>query len=314
MDIQYLMALQSFREMTHGLFNSFFLFMTQFGEDRLAFVVAMIFYYAIEKKLGRFLLIGASAADFVNGVIKLTACVYRPWIREPLLDPPAGGKTTATGYSFPSGHSTMATSIYGSSAAYYHKRTGICISFLVILAIVLFSRNYLGVHTPQDVIVGFSLTALLLFLLYKVVEWAEKGKNRDLILLGITVVLIIAAICYFINKSYPHDYNAEGKLIVDPAVMVLNSYCGCGMFLGAVLGWVIERRFINFTTDVSTDKKLLRCLSGIIIYYVVLFVLFNVFIAVLGPAAGKFAGGFAVVFYMTAVHPFVFTLVEKKRA
>lgn len=65
---------------------------------------------------------------------------------------------------------------------------------------------------------------------------------------------------------------------------------------------------------VRLTKKMLRCLSEIIIYYEVLFVLFNVFIAALSHADGKFAGGFYVVFYMTAVHPFFFTLVEKKRA
>lgn len=314
MDIQYLMVLQSFREMTHGFFNSFFLFMTQFGEDEFAFVIALIFYYAVEKKLGRFLFIGASTADFVNGVIKLTACVYRPWIREPLINPPAGGKTTATGYSFPSGHSTMATSIYGSAAVHYRKQIGLCISFLVILVIVLFSRNYLGVHTPQDVVVGFSLTAILLLLLSKVVDWGEKGNNRDLILLGVTVGLIIAAIMYYTHKSYPLDYNADGKLVVDPAVMVLNSYNGCGMFLGAVLGWVVERRFINFTTDVSTEKKLLRCVSGIIVCYGILYILSDLFIALFGAAAGKFVGGFTIIFYLVAIHPFIFTLIEKKRS
>src|SRR5574344_2167469 len=44
----------------------------------------------------------------------------------------------------------------------------------------------------------------------------QFGEER----LGIAVTLIIAAICYFINKPYPHDYNADGKLTADPAVMV----------------------------------------------------------------------------------------------
>lgn len=43
MDIQYLLLLQQFREITQGILNSLFLFITTFGEDTLLFAGARLF-------------------------------------------------------------------------------------------------------------------------------------------------------------------------------------------------------------------------------------------------------------------------------
>ncbi|MBO5535524.1 MAG: phosphatase PAP2 family protein [Clostridia bacterium] len=68
------------------------------------------------------------------------------------------------GYSYPSGHSVTAATLYGSMAVCARKMMR-WISVLCVILILLtgFSRNYLGVHTPQDVLVGLTEGALMLW-------------------------------------------------------------------------------------------------------------------------------------------------------
>lgn len=312
MDIQYLLALQSFRDSTGGLFNSFFLFITQFGEILIPVTIAMIFYYAVDKKLGSRMLLGDAFAIFVNGVIKLTACVYRPWVRDARIVPPGDSKAHATGYSFPSGHAMMATGVYGTAAVHYRKQKGLCAAFLVLLVLVFFSRNYLGVHTPQDVLVGFAVAALAVYLLNLALDWAEKDEKRDLIVLGSAVLLATLAAIFFTEKSYPMELGSDGKLLVDPAAMVPDAFYAAGLLCAVIGGWVIERRFIQFSMDVSVERKILRCLSGALVFYALNNILFPFLIRIIGARAGCFFGAFIGWFYVVAVHPAIFKKCEAR--
>lgn len=92
---------------------------------------------------------GMSLAYLVNGFLKLTCCVYRPWIRDARVVPYGDSKVAATGYSFPSGHSTAATARYGSIGVWFRKRNKAIMEVMFAsIFITMFSRNYLGVHTP----------------------------------------------------------------------------------------------------------------------------------------------------------------------
>ena len=48
----------------------------------------------------------------------------------------------------------------------------------VLVFLTMFSRNYLGVHTPQDVLVGFISTAVMMYLTGWLELWSEKKKKR----------------------------------------------------------------------------------------------------------------------------------------
>ncbi len=84
---------------------------------------------------------GWSGNRVVNGLLKVTVCAYRPWIRDARIIPYGDSKTTATGYSFPSGHSMNGASLYGGGAIRKELPRVLRIVLGVILCLIAFSRK-----------------------------------------------------------------------------------------------------------------------------------------------------------------------------
>lgn len=106
-----------------------------------------------------------SVVQIFNQFLKNTFCVYRPWIRDSRIEPVSGAKSGATGYSFPSGHTASSTGVYGSLGIFCRKNYKLISIFsFILIFLIMFSRNWLGVHTPQDVIVAFLCGFVLIVL------------------------------------------------------------------------------------------------------------------------------------------------------
>jgi undecaprenyl-diphosphatase len=98
----------------------------------------------------------------------------------------------ASFYSFPSGHATVAVGFYGMLTVVLAYRLGglarwaVAISGVLIVLLIGFSRLYLGVHYPTDVLAGY-LSALLwlvcvggvyaLWLSVRGLRAAESGRD-----------------------------------------------------------------------------------------------------------------------------------------
>ena len=180
----------------------------------------------------------------------MTACVYRPWIRDARIVPYGDSMTTATGYSFPSGHSMNAASLYGGGAIRRELPRVLRAALGILLALIAFSRIYLGVHTPQDILVGVAAGLLVMWLTARLVHWIDAHPKKDLLvmLVGIAIAALVAVFAAL--KSYPEDYDAAGKLLVDGRKMANDTYKGVGWCIGFLTGWVLERRRIGFSTDI----------------------------------------------------------------
>ena len=179
MDIDYLLFLQNLRNTTEGLFDKFFTYVTGYGEMVCLLPLFAMIYWCINKRTGEFMFLCLAFSRIVNGLIKIIACVYRPWIRDSRVLPISGAMKTATGYSFPSGHTTNATATFGSYSVMQKNESRYLKVLLWCLAILVgFSRNYVGVHTPQDVIVGFVSTVLVIFGTMKLFDIIEKKKKQ----------------------------------------------------------------------------------------------------------------------------------------
>ena len=258
MDIQYLLWLQELRNATGGVFDEFFNALSKIAVDLMPFLPFVIFW-VVDRKWGYRFILTLGIADLLNGIIKLTVCAYRPWIRSDLIEPAGDSKVAATGYSFPSGHTTEATSVYGTTVAWQHKKKRwLAVLCGVLIALTGFSRNFLGVHTPQDVLVGFSVTLILIV----IVGYGQRktdGDDRKLDILSIIGALaVIATLIYITVKPYPMDY-VDGVLLVDPAKMMNDTFKACGAFIGFLAGSYIERHHIRY--DIPAGAKNLPILG-----------------------------------------------------
>lgn len=266
MDIQILLLLEEFRNATGGFLNSFLTFITNIAVDFYIAIPAMIIFWVIDKKKGARVLLTWGTSLCMNALLKSIFCVYRPWIRSDKLNPLPEAMAGATGYSFPSGHSSSAGGFYSGLFAAYRKYKGICIFAVVMITLTMFSRIYVGVHTPQDVLVGALIAVVAAFIIDKVLDYIEANPNRDWIVVLIATVGVIALLAFIYFKQYPMDYDANGQLIVDPKKMTINGFIDPGRFYGIILGWFIERRFINFEIKKTTYHKVLTCILGSILY------------------------------------------------
>lgn len=264
MDIQYLLFLQGLRLSTGGIFDEFFNAISKIAVDIMPFVPFIIFWCA-DKKWGYRLLATLGIGEVVNGLIKLTVCAYRPWIRSELIHPAGDSKVAATGYSFPSGHTMCATTMYGSLFVWQReKRKWFAIFCCVMIALTGFSRNFLGVHTPQDVLVGL-VESIILIAIIGVVQKKVDGDEKKLDILSILgIIAVTGTLIYITQKSYPMDY-VNGKLLVDPVKMQKDCFSACGMALGLILGSYIERHFIHYEIPYGAKNLPLLTAAGFMI-------------------------------------------------
>ena len=311
MDIDILLALQEFRNGAGSFLTEFFSKMTFLGEINTAIVIMAILYWSVSKELGSYLLMGWSGNRLANGVMKVTACAYRPWIRDARILPHGNAITTATGYSFPSGHTMNAASLFGGIAVRkdYPRALRIVLGF--VLAFVAFSRIYLGVHTPQDVLVGAGIGTLVMWLTLRLMRWVEAHPGKDWLVVCIGVGLGAAVALYAALKPYPADYDAEGKLIVDGAKMANDTFKGVGYYVAFLTGWILERRFVGFSTEVPVQQKLMRAVIGLLGYYAVSLILAPLLKTWISGPAGTFISCFIQMFYVAFLFPLCAKYMER---
>ena len=313
MDIEYLLWLQNFRISINDAWTPFMEWVSTFAVRGLYFFPAFVYWY-IRKRDGLYILASLNVSLLLNAVIKLTACVYRPWIRDPRIIPAGDAIKSAGGYSFPSGHTMTATPIYGGLAV-LAKKTGHVLGIVVCVALILvtgFSRNYLGVHTPQDVLVGFAGSALVLWIVAKLFRHLDAHPERENMFLLLGFLAGAAAIAYIKLKSYPIDY-LDGKILVKPESMLPGSTSDISRIFGLVVGRYVEKRWVKFTPDWSWWKGLILCAVGLCIYSFIIYTVKGYLIKTLGVFPGRIAFGFVDMFYVVAVWPAVMKLFCGKK-
>ena len=231
--MEFLYFLESIR---NGFLNVFFIICTSFGEELVLISLFAVIYWCINKKLAYRI----AFSYFLSGVavqgLKIHFRIERPWVLDPEFKPVEQVMDTATGYSFPSGHTQSSTSLY-SSIAFHFKKRAVYIGAFVLIAAVMLSRMYLGCHTPKDVLVGFAVTIVI----SAAVSFAFDNFNSTLltdILVSLLIFVLSAALFgysyYLVNTGATTD------------VLAMDGFKAAGAGAGFAVGWFIEKRYIRF--------------------------------------------------------------------
>ena len=311
MDIDILLALQDFRNGTGAFLAAFLSKMTWLGELNTALVFMALIYWCVSKDFGTYFLMGWSGNRLVNGMLKVTVCAYRPWIRDARVVPYGDSINTATGYSFPSGHTMNAATVYGGGAVRKDIPKALRTMLGLLVLLVAFSRIYLGVHTPQDVLVGIVAGTFVMFLTVKLMQWLKKHPEKDLLVVCIGVGLAILVAIYAAVKSYPTDTDAAGKVLVEGAKMANDTFKGVGWSAAFLTGWILENRFVQFSTDIPMMRRIIRLTFGLLSYYVVSLIFVPAIKEWISGAPGTFVSCYLQMFYVAFIFPWILKRFEK---
>ena len=312
--MDYLFALQNIRESAPEIINWIFLIISEvFLKGSVVFVA--IIYWSLNKSAGIKIAMGYSCAYSINQTIKNIACVPRPWILDSRLKVDSLAEGGATGYSFPSGHTVTAASVFGGVAAWQKKRPFIVVLMAIFTLLVAFSRNWLGCHTLKDVIVAILIAGLSVCFTWWLFDFIEKNiqvrPNLD-ILIGIVGCIISIGILIFLQfKDYPLYVDSAGNSINNSYDLITDCYSACGMTLGVLLGWILERRFVKFEVSGTKKQLILRSVFGTLIFGALYFGLGLAF-AFMGDHFCHLVKYFLIMFVVIFVYPAIFWKIEKK--
>ena len=236
MELEILRHIQS---IANPFLDFLFQLITICGEQIVIISIIAIVYWALDKKFGEYIAYSVLTSVLLNNTTKDIFKMKRPIGEEGIR---TLREQTATGYSFPSGHTQSASSFYGAIAIYLKKRAMDIIATIMII-LIGFSRLYLGVHYPKDVIVGGILGILTSLICYKLYN---KFENK-MLLYVITFVIFIPALTF----AHSADFIK-----------------GMGTYLGFIIGIYIEKKYVNFSVETSNGNKIIRVLLGVLILLV----------------------------------------------
>lgn len=226
--------LRTIQQIHNPFFDTFFELVTILGEEIVLVPVLALVYWTLNKKLGEKIGYIVLTSVMLNAILKGFFNLDRPIGEEGIrsLRP-----ETATGKAFPSGHSQGAATA-GATISYYLKKRWVTILAIIVVALVGFSRLYLGVHYPKDVIAGLVFGVIMAYIGIKLLD-----NFNPLSVYWITLLIFLPLV--FFNQS-------------ENFIKALAGYTGF------VLGITLERKFVKFTIDVSLLKKGIRLVLGLV--------------------------------------------------
>ncbi len=117
------------------------------------------------------------AAQVVNGALtySLKAGINRP--RPAVADPTLIALEDLRIHSFPSGHTSSAFAL-ATSISLDHPKWYIIAPSYLYASLVGYSRCYLGVHYPSDVLAGAILGSASAWATHKADEWLHQKKSK----------------------------------------------------------------------------------------------------------------------------------------
>jgi membrane-associated phospholipid phosphatase len=253
-------------------------FFSFLGQEEFFLLVMSALYWCIDPALGVRVAFALLISNNINGYIKTLFHGTRPyWLDQSIV--PYGDETS---FGFPSNHAQTAAVVWGRIALDARKNWMKWL-FILIIFLIGFSRLYLGVHFLSDVIGGWILGTILLFIIIKLEKrvslfWFSKSLLFQVILSIILPIVFLSIGLLVISTSNSWQIPPEwitNALRADPDIQITpwdpsGLYTISGLLFGMLAGisWLKSRGGYKVT---SNQGKLLLCyligIAGVLFFW-----------------------------------------------
>jgi len=242
-----------------------FSMITFLGDEVIILGVAFVIFWCLDKRLGYSMMYSVMVGVIMNLFLKALFQIPRPWVRDPMFTIVESARAAATGYSFPSGHTQNSTVLFGSLFRAV-KRKGLRILLIAVIFLIGFSRMYLGVHTPADVLTSWVIGALLVAFVFPLLRRAETDRRVGLFV-NIGFVMAAALLVLFSERTFASAVGAESvKFAADG---VKHAYTILGVSLAFPIVWYVDLRVLKFDLKAEWWAQIMKCLVGVALVYAI---------------------------------------------
>jgi membrane-associated phospholipid phosphatase len=246
------------------------IFFTALGNENFFFLVLPLLYWSVDTGLGLRIAFILAASNYLNSIFKLFFLAPRPHWVSAQVNPFLYEDT----FGIPSGHAQNSAAFSGIAAAWVN-RPWVWMLALLLTFFIGFSRLYLGVHFVHDVLAGWLIGYVLLFLFLKfwdpVANWLRTktlAQQTALAFLISLLMISIGAVSTTLLDGYvfPAEWEENALrtgLLPDP-VSVEDTFTTAGSFFGLAAGavWIASRG--GFETSGPLEKRALRYVIGLL--------------------------------------------------
>lgn len=294
-------------EWRNPVFDALFGVLTYAGGEVVFILAALTVLWCIDKKRGYYLLFCGFFGLICVQVLKMAFRIPRPWVLDPDFQIVEKARAGATGYSFPSGHTQNAVTLYGGLAVSSRKRW-MRVGGWALCVLIAFSRMYLGVHTPLDVGVSFAIgvcVVLVTGILFRRLSGARSGLWY---LFGAAVLLTLGNLLFVELYRFPADVDAVNFTdAIKVAWQIL------GMVSGLAVAYAIDRRKTHFGTEAVWWGQILKVALGLGLMLGLRAALKTPLNALFGLRVGVCVRYFLVVAIVAGAFPALFRFLPTKK-
>ncbi len=238
-------------------------------------IIYWIFDPGFGLRLGTILLVSSG----LNDILKITFQGPRPY----WFSSKVHAYAAESSFGVPSGHAQISMSLWGTLARKINTKWGYFVSVLIIFFIGL-SRLFLAVHFPHDVLLGWILGGITLWLFGNfsetVINWI---KNRTIaiqtmVVFFVSMIILIPALLIFNNSSswvmpdfWLQNAKLAGLLPLPEPVNIDSAVTSSALLLGMLFGAVLMKSRGRYSATGTLNQKLLRLLpgfTGLLILYI----------------------------------------------
>jgi len=240
-------------------------FFSFLGTEEFFMVVLPVIYWCVDSSLGLRVAVILMLSVSINDVFKMALHGTRPYWYSPKVQ----ALSTETSFGVPSGHAQNSTAVWGILAAGLRKWWAWLVAIILIL-LIAFSRLYLGVHFPHDVLLGLLIGGLLLWLVVRfwnpLAAWVKKKSLGRQILLAFAAslgIILLSLIPYIWLKAINWQPPQAWADYATNAISMEGAATSAGTFFGLMAGaaWLLHKG--GFQTKGPWWQLILRYLLGV---------------------------------------------------